>query len=456
MKGSTGLRGAVVSLAAVLTVSLMTSSAMGSGFALIEQGVKGLGNAYAGGAASAEDASTIFFNPAGMTRLSGSELIVAGHIVMPSAKFHNEDSTYVLQPRTGIPLLGGNSSDAGVARVVPNFYYSRKVSDRLAFGIGVGAPFGLKTEYNRDWVGRYYAVNSELITVNINPSVGYKITDKLSAGAGINLMYAKAKLSNAIDFGTLDAVGAFRSLGLPAGSLGLTPQRSDGFADLEGDDWAWGINLGLLYQMTKGTRMGVTYRSRVRQKLEGDVDFSSVPAGLAPFPLFKDGGVNANLTLPETLSVSFFHEFSPEWMIMADVTWTNWSVFDELRVKFDNPDPDSVATTKWEDSYRYSFGVTYKPAPWTFRAGVAYDETPIPNAQRRTPRIPDSHRLWTAFGLGYRISQMFSVDLGYAHIFVDDPQIMKTPTGEDQFRGGLRGTYDAHVDIVSAQVQMNF
>jgi long-chain fatty acid transport protein len=174
-------------------------------------------------------------------------------------------------------------------------------------------------------------------------------------------------------------------------------------------------------------------------------------------PVFKDGGAKANLTLPETLSFSVFHEFNPEWMIMADVTWTNWSVFNELRIKFDNQaQPDSVTTTKWEDSYRYSLGVTFKPGPWTFRVGLAYDETPIPNAERRTPRIPDGDRIWTAFGVGYRISTMFSLDVGYAHLFVNDPEIDKDPTGEDQVRGGLKGTYAAHVNIVAAQVRMNF
>jgi long-chain fatty acid transport protein len=447
---------AVALLSALSILSFLETGASASGFALIEQSVPSMGNAYAGGAASAEDATTIFFNPAGLTRLSGSQVIVAAHLVMPSAKFHNEGSTYVLQPRTGVPLLGGNSADAGVTRAVPNFYASFRVSDRLAFGLGVGAPFGLKTEYNDDWVGRYHAINSELITININPAVGYKITDKLSVGAGINAMYAKAKLSNAIDFGTLDAVGAFRPF-IPPGGLRLTPQQSDGFAEVDGDDWAWGYNLGLLYQPIKSTRIGVSYRSRLRHTLEGDVDFSDVPAGLAPLPVFKDGGAKANLTLPETLSFSVFHEFNPEWMIMADVTWTNWSVFNELRIKFDNQaQPDSVTTTKWEDSYRYSLGVTYKPGPWTFRVGLAYDETPIPNAERRTPRIPDGDRIWTAFGVGYRISTMFSLDVGYAHLFVDDPQIDKDPTGEDQVRGGLKGTYDAHVNIVGAQIRMNF
>ncbi len=454
MKRYVGL-GLTAVMSAALLLSIMKAPASGSGFALVEQGVKSMGNAFAGVAASAEDASTVFFNPAGLTRLTGSEIILAGHIVMPSAKFHNEGSTYVLQPVTGMPLLGGDGGDAGETRVVPNFYYSIRVSDRLAFGLGVGAPFGLKTEYTNSWVGRYYAINSELTTININPSVAYKVTDKLSVGWGINAMYAKAKLSNAIDFGALDAAGAFSPL--PPGALGLTPQQSDGFAYVKGDAWSWGYNIGLLYEPVKSTRIGVAFRSRVRQKLEGDVNFTNVPAGLAPLPVFKDGGASANVTLPETLSVSVVHEFSSEWMVMADVTWTNWGVFDELRIKFDNPaQPDNVTTTKWDDSYRYSFGVTYKPAPWTFRVGVAYDETPVPNAQRRTPRIPDSYRLWTAFGLGYNISKMFSLDVAYAHLFIDDPQINKNPTGEDRFRGGLKGTYDAHVDIVSAQVKVNF
>ncbi len=427
-----------------LCMSLMFSgSAFCAGFALIEQGVSGLGNAYAGGAASAEDASTIFFNPAGMTRLQGHEVILNAQIIMPYLKFHNEGSTHV----TGAPLRGGNGGEAGETRAVPNFYYSRKVSDRFTVGIGVNAPFGLATEYDKSWVGRYHAVRSDLMSININPSVAYKVTDQLSVGAGFSAQYIDAELSSAIDFGL-----AGFSLGIP----GLLPQQNDGFVKLKGDSWGVGYNLGLLYEFTKNTRVGVSYRSRIDHTLEGDADFSGVPTPLSS--AYRNCDIEADVTLPDSLSISFFHQFNPQWMVMADFTWTNWSLFDELRVNFDNPSlSDNVTVQKWQDSYRYSIGASYMPDKnWTIRIGTAYDTTAVSSAEYRTPRIPDADRIWTALGVGYRISNMFGFDVGYAHLFINDPEINKTATGYDIPRGGLKGTYDAHIDIVSAQLTMNF
>jgi len=421
---------------------LSVGSAYGAGFALIEQGVSGLGNAYAGGAAGAEDASTIFFNPAGMTRLSGRQFILAAHYIMPYADFDNEGSTHV----TGAPLRGDDDGNAGDAKIIPNLYYSRKLSDRFSAGIGINAPFGLATTYDRTWVGRYHAVKSDLMTININPSIAYKVTDQFSIGAGFSAQYAKAELSSAVDFGTIGA-----SFGIP----GLLPQRNDGYFDLEGDSWGVGYNVGLLYEFTKNTRAGVAYRSRIEHTLEGDADFSGVPAPLKAS--FRDTDAEADVTFPDSLSISLFHQFNPQWMIMADFTWTNWSLFDELVVEFDNGQPSNRTIEKWQDSYRYSLGATYIPDKnWTIRIGTAYDTSAVAHAKYRTPRIPDGDRIWTALGLGYKVSDMIGVDIGYAHLFINDPDINKTATGDDRLRGALKGSYSTHIDIVSAQLTMSF
>lgn len=448
-------RGVVLIAACIFFIS--AGSASGAGFALIENGISGLGNAYAGGAASAEDATTIFYNPAGLALLKGDQLIVGMHLIMPYANFKNEGSTHALQGITGIPLRGDDDGNGGVAKAVPNFYYSRKISDRFSVGMGINTPFGLATEYDKTWVGRYHAVKSDVMTVNINPAIAYKINEHWSIGAGVSLQYIKATLSNAIDFGTLDAAGAFfPTLGLAPGSLGLIPQLSDGYASLEGDSWGWGYNLGVIHEFTPNTRMGVAYRSSIKHTLEGDVDFSGVPAGLRPYPLFRDGGIEADLDLPDSVSVSFFHQINAKWMVMADWTWTNWRLFDDLIVEYDNShQPSTVTTENWKDSYRYSVGLTYiHDKNWTFRAGTAYDTSAVADAEHRTPRIPDGDRIWTALGLGYKISDKLSFDLGYAHLFINDPKINKNPIGEDQIRGGLKGTFDTHVNILSAQLNL--
>lgn len=431
------------------------SNASGAGFSLIEQSVSGLGNAYSGGSASAEDASTIYYNPAGMSLLKDQELIAGMHVIIPYVKFHNDGSTHVLQPYTTKPLSGGNGGNGGVTKLIPNLYYFRKINNNLSAGIGINAPFGLATKYDKDWVGRYHAIESDVYTININPSVAYRINDKISIGAGFSVQYIKAKLSNAIDFGTLDFLG---KLGLPAHALNLTPQASDGFAKLEGDSWGLGYNFGILYEFTKNTRLGIAYRSRIKHTLEGDVDFSRVPAGLQPLPIFKDTSAEADITLPDNLSISIYHEFNPKLFITADFTWTNWRLFEDLIIKYDNPNqPKTVTTENWQDSYRYSIGLSYKPSSnLTLKTGTAYDRSAVSSKKHRTPRIPDSDRIWLAFGGGYKISNKISFDLGYAHLFINDPEIYKTTAGEDAIRGGLRGHFDAHIDIISGQLNIYF
>jgi len=427
----------------VACISLLyAGSVLGAGFALVEQGVSGLGNAYAGGAASAEDASTIFFNPAGMSRLSGHEILIAGHLIMPYANFENRGSTHV----TGAPLSGGDDGNAGDAKIIPNLYYSRKISDRFAVGIGVNTPFGLATTYSDDWVGRYHGIKSDLMSININPSFAYKVTDALSIGAGFSAQYVDAELSSAVDFGMIGF-----SLGIP----GLAPQQNDGFFDLKGDSWGVGYNLGLLYEFTENTRVGAAYRSRIEHTLEGDADFSKVPAPLSS--AFRDTGAESDVTLPDSLSISFSHQFHPQWMVMADFTWTNWSLFDELIVKFDSGQDPNRTIENWDDSYRYSLGVSYIPDKnWVLRIGTAYDTSAVSEAKYRTPRIPDGDRIWTALGFGYRISEIFGFDVAYAHLFINDPDINKTATGDDTLRGALKGTYSTHINIVSAQLTMSF
>jgi long-chain fatty acid transport protein len=155
--------------------------------------------------------------------------------------------------------------------------------------------------------------------------------------------------------------------------------------------------------------------------------------------------------------LSFFHQINPEWIVMADVTWTNWQLFDELKVEFDDSTPDNVTTENWKDSYRYSLGVTYLPSKnLALKLGTAYDTTAISDKEHRTPRIPCADRIWAAAGLGYRISDMFSFDVGYAHLFINDPEINKSATGEDAARGGLKGKFDAGIDIISAQLNIAF
>lgn len=264
-------------------------------------------------------------------------------------------------------------------------------------------------------------------------------------GAGLDIQYASAVLSNAIDFGLIGRTVGLRTL----------PQSADGFVKVAGSDWSVGYNLGLLYEPSPSTRIGLAYRSSVTHQLKGDADFT-VPAVAAPLRArgrFTDTGAEAELKLPDSLSLAVRQQVSPKVALMADVTWTNWSRFKELRINFDNPaQPPSVQPENWRDTFRVGLGTTYAATDaLTLRAGVAYDKSPVTN-EFRTVRIPDNDRFWLAVGAGYRLSKSLSIDVGYAHLFVPNASINQGSATE----GFLRGEFNNHVDVVGVQFTWNF
>jgi long-chain fatty acid transport protein len=433
-------------LGGLLVLALSAGTAYGSGFAIIEQGVSGLGNAYSGGAAIAEDATTVFFNPAGMTRIQGRQAVGALHVIVPSSKFDGSASNAV-----GMPVSGGDGGDGGKTAYVPNAYFICNPADTpWAFGLAVNSPFGLVTEWNDGWVGRYHAIKSDVKTININPSVAYKVDDHFSIGFGLNAQYIDAELTNDVDYATI-----LRSSML-----------QDGRTKLTADDWGYGYNFGLLFEVDENTRFGASYRSKIEYTAKGNADFDfsdPLTAGVvAGLPLFKNGNAQADITLPGSASFSVFHRYNEKFAVMADISWTDWSKFDELRVEFDNPyQPDNVTNENWEDTWRYSIGATYSMnEKLDLRFGLAYDETPIPSSAYRTPRIPGSDRTWVSLGAGYRFNDALKFDFAYAHLFVPDAQIRQVvdagSSSSEVARGNLVGTFDNEVDIASLQVTYSF
>ena len=459
--------------AAACALTLAWASGLGAaGFALQEHGVRGLGNAYAGAPAAAHDESTVFFNPAGMTRLTGSGALVAGHVVVPSAKFSDRGSTLTAAlPAAlggGAPLAGSDGGDLGVGALVPGLYVVGDLTPAVTVGLGVNAPFGLKTDFEEGWAGRYHAQTSSVLTLNVNPSVALRIGDRLSVGAGASAQYFDGRLTNALDKSTLCIGAATAALGggaVPAvcGPLGLlTPGNpaSDGRVDVRVDDWSFGVNLGLLWEPSPGTRVGAHWRSRVEHRLEGrarfqgTTDLAALSTAVGLPGAFTDQGVTADLTLPESLSVGVHHALSARLAVLADVTWTRWSRFESLVLRFDGGHPDNVTPAGWDDTLRYALGLAFEHTPGlTLRAGIALDETPIPSAAARTPRIPDDDRLWVALGASYERDEHLSVDVGYAHLFVGDVPIdnLEVNTGHR-----LRGEFDAEIDVVGVQLRYRF
>jgi long-chain fatty acid transport protein len=430
-------------------------------FALAEQNASGIGTAYAGGAAIAEDASTVWFNPAGMTRLTHPQLVFAGSYIDPSFKPTVNSASAI----TGQPIDGGAGKDPGQAALVPSFYYTHPLTKDFSVGGGINAPFGLTTEYNSTWAGRYHAIKSDIEAINYNVAAAYKFNDMLSGGVGVNYQHFKAELTQAVDFAsicTVAAGGAFSAA--CGGGAGFTPNgnSNDGNAKVTADGNAWGYNLGLLAQVTNDLRIGAAYRSKVTQKLSGNFDITTpanVPGALLAGTGLVDSGAKADVVLPASMSISGYQQLGSKWAVMADVTRTNWSSIPELRIVFDSNQADSVVTLSLKNSYRYSVGTTYKPNDaWVLRAGVALDQSPVPDSASRTPRLPDADRTWYAVGAGVQASPSLSFDFGYVYIKMANAQVNKTatPTNENTFRGNLSVDYTGSIQILSAQARWMF
>jgi long-chain fatty acid transport protein len=435
----------------------ISAPASASFFALAEQNGSGLGTAFAGGAAIAEDASTVWYNPAGMTRFDRPQLVVAASYIDLNIKTNVVSaSTVAAGALPSFPINGGAGKAPGQNAVVPSLYYVHPLSKDFAVGAGINAPFGLTTEYDSTWAGRYHAVKSDIKTINFNVGGAYKINDVWSAGAGVNYQKLHAELSQAVDFATLcNLAGA----GGVCGGAGAT---NDGFAKVTADSNAWGYNLGLLAQLPNDFRVGLAYRSSMKQSLSGNFDITvpaNVPPGVTGAFGLANSGAKTDVTLPASISVSFYQQID-KWALMADITKTNWSSLQELRIKFDSTQPNSVVTLNLQDSYRFSVGATYKLSDaWTLRGGLALDQTPVTSAANTTPRLPDADRTWYAIGAGWQMSRSLAFDFGYVLIKVDDAQVRKvaTPTNENVSRGNLSVDYSgSSIQVISAQARYTF
>ena len=442
-------------------VMAATAPLQAGGFAVTEIGAAGLGNAHAGGAAVAEDAATVYWNPAGMTRLPGNKGAASLVLLNPSYEFQPaQTATNAL----GVPIdpVGASGGDAGQALWLPNIFYTHSLSDRLKVGIDVVVPFSLDTEYDSLWVGRYYALKSDLQTYDISPAIAYRINERWSLGAGISAQHLDAELTHAVDFGLINTLDC-------SNFYPLIPSipTSDGAVAVTGDDWGYGFKLGVLFESSENTRFGLTYRSKVEHTIDGRAGFTYPAAAPGIGADARVGLVNQDvkfdIDLPATISVSGYHRIG-QWAIRGDVTWTQWSTLDELRVDYVNPGvADEVTTLEWDDTLRFSVGLTwFYDDERTWHAGLALDQSPVSSPALQTPIIPDEDSLWLSLGGSWKLDENWGLDFGGAYIWaIDDPEINRTaPTpparNENTYRGNLNGSYDAAAYVLGVQINRNF
>lgn len=434
-----------------LSLSIMTMGALAgasltahaSGYHFGTQSVSAQATANAS-AAEATDATTLFYNPAGMTRLQGTNFSGALNLVAPSVKYNNASASYPTQPYAAQPLPNGVTVPAGLNRssavsgstsgkltddllAVPHMYLTHQLNDRVTVGVGVYVPFASSTEYQRDSVLRYNVNQTSLTTIDINPTVAFKLNDQHSLAIGLIAQHADASLRQYANFGG-SANPALNSL-IPG--VGGGHGNSDGYADVEGKDWGFGFNLGWMWEIDPTARVGVSYRSVIKHSLKGTADWTTGQAAASRG--YIDSDARVDIKTPESLSVHGFKQLDSKWAVMGDVTWTRHSRFDSLSINYSQPKsaPYSASnfagqtTNKttlvpaWKDSWKVAIGATYQySAPLQLRFGVAYDQSPVPDEEHRLSTMPDNDRIWLSFGGKYDLNKNSSINAAYSYIHI--------------------------------------
>jgi long-chain fatty acid transport protein len=429
-----------------ISICLAPSHPWAGGFFVPQQTITGIGRAFAGDAAGIDDPSTIFSNPAGMTRLGDAQVSVGVSLIKPTISFKDNGSSAAMPGTLGLPVIygGNNGGDPGSWTPVPNLYAAMPTSNKdLWFGIGVTAPFGLGIEYDPGWFGRYDSIETQLLTIDAAPSVAYKINNFISVGAGLDLQYANATLSNALPD--------------PLNPGGPTP-ATDGLVTLKENGFAVGYNLGVLFQPTATTRVGLSYRSGITQNLSGDATIQGLSGPLAG----QNGvfGVSTKLNLPAIASLAVSQKVTSKLTLLGEVQWFDWSTFQELRFQFDDGRPDVVLPQNYRDSYTVAVGAEYKVTDdVTMRTGFQFDQTPTVDSDRNT-NLPDGNRYWITLGADWRISDRSSLDAAYAHVFFENGDVNVTRTFYDgtplASTVNVNGQAQTSVDTVSLNFRYKF
>ncbi|MFQ2123709.1 outer membrane protein transport protein [Aeromonas jandaei] len=417
------------------TIALATGQVHAAAFQLNEHSASGLGRAYAGEAAIADNASVLARNPAAMTTFDKMAVSVSGTYIKPDVDV--DGAIYSGSTK----VAAASESGIAPAAFVPASYFIQPLNDQWAWGIGLFSNYGLSTEYPEAFNAGSAAGNTELVTFNINPNIAYRINEHFSVGAGINAVYGEAELN--------------RFAGLNNSRL---PQDTN-IAHLKGDTWGFGWNVGTLYEVNDNHRFALTYRSQVDMSFDGD--FQGATAGLAGFqngkPVFKTVDGNLKLDLPAQAEFAGYHRLNQQFAVHYSVNWTDWSAFEELKATSSQCSKGVCLQKdeKFKDSVRYSIGGTWYINPsWEARMGFAYDNTPI-EAEYRSLSIPDSDRIWYSAGATYHINTDMSVDFGMAYLDgkkVDVNEGLPDHTSTTRWQGTSHG----NAFLASAQFNMKF
>ncbi|WP_330208013.1 OmpP1/FadL family transporter [Pseudomonas sp. AM14(2022)] len=376
-----------------LAVTMASTQIFAAGFAINEHSISGMGTGYAGRSSSADDASTVYGNPAGMSRITREQ--VTGGVAFLDAKTDISDAS-------SSPNGGSNKGDMVPFTSVPMGFYVKPIDEHWAFGLGVYVPFGLITDYEKGFGGRYFGSKSEVQVITFQPTVSYKFNDVVSIGFGPTI--------NRID-GTLES------------NLSITQAAPDGKVKIKGDDTALGYNIGVLVQATDTTRLGLTYHSKVDYKLEGNTKVNYGVLGAVGLSAQQKYDASLKITTPESVDFSVTQAINDRWNVYAGSTWTRWSQLKKITVENSGVQPllagqfgEITEEQNWHDSWAYAVGTSYQlNKEWVLRTGLTFDQSPTNNVDR-SPRIPTGDRTIFSIGAGWSPTEDLTIDVAYSYL----------------------------------------
>jgi long-chain fatty acid transport protein len=398
------------------------------------------------------NASLIVNNPASLGWGNGREVVFGGTPIFTAAHFHDGVADTLL----GIPVSGGDGGNNGTKAFLPNLYGATDVAPEFRVGLGVTSLYGLGSTWQPGWLGRYYAISSQLVTYDILPTLSYRPNQSLSLGIAPIIQFARAKSNAAIDFGTIDQV-------LLSGLGGGRPGLDDGSVSTRTSVWSAGVQVGALFEALPGTRVGAAYRSQIRRDLQGTAQYQTGgPVGdvvAAATGAFTPGNIRLGLDMPATATAGVSQQVGDAVTIMADLQWIGWRALQGITITSENPaQPPATTVLDWHNSWFFAAGLRYRiDEEFSLRLGTAYDQTPT-RTGTRTPLIPESDSYWAAVGLEWHISPTVSLEAAYGHIFVTTGGVnLSASAPGNALRGSLSGNISGgSVDYLSMQIVSRF
>ncbi|ENM5747058.1 outer membrane protein transport protein [Vibrio mimicus] len=404
------------------SVSTLTQAA---GFQLAEYSATGLGRAYAGEAAMADNASAQWRNPAMLTYLNGTQVSAGAIYVNPNV---DVDGTVKHQQ---LGQTAASSKDFAHDAVIPNFYLSHQLNEQVVLGFALGTNYGMETDLGTEFAASHFGNQASVISKEANLNIAYQILPQLSIGGGVRYVMGEGH------FGA--TAPAKNALKLPQGTT---------LKYMEGEDNSWGWQVGTAWQINEDHRLGFAYKSEVMMDFEGHAEGITYGA-------YKPGMMS--IALPATAELASFHQLNEQWAIHASLNWTDWSSFKELTAVFPEKS-DLIKSENWEDNYRFAIGTTYQyDAKLALRAGVAYDTSAVDD-KNRTATIPETDRTWISLGASYVATPQLTLDAGFTYIFAKDATISEPRDDSDKPSALIGGAFDANVtgNVWLIGVQANY